>query len=197
MFVSVSDIRGQVIVANKHVYSWLIFQTLVWTYSQVRGVNTILLQCTFVTKVLMSESFSEMSYCGVKHCKNSVVYRTRIVRMAHVPILRFHCPPRSRFVCLNAVLSKVTFSREGHKFPGQRHWFEWNFNDELGRAAQWYCNLISSHTCKPLILNALLLKSRVKFYWGQLNIWSVASVANRKVSNPAVQICEPLLAWSH
>ena len=102
MFVSVSDIRGQVIVANKHVYSWLIFQTLVWTYSQVRGVNTILLQCTFVTKVLMSESFSEMSYCGVKHCKNSVVYRTRIVRMAHVPILRFHCPPRSRFVCLNA-----------------------------------------------------------------------------------------------
>ena len=98
---------------------------------------------------------------------------------------------------LNAVLSKVTFSRECHKFPGQRHWFEWNFNDELGRAAQWYCNLISSHTCKPLILNALLLKSRVKFYWGQLNIWSVASVANRKVSNPAVQICEPLLAWSH
>ena len=98
---------------------------------------------------------------------------------------------------LNAVFSKVTFSPEGHKFLGQRHWFEWNFNDELGRAAQWYCNLISFHTCRSFILNVLLLKSRVKFYWDQLNIWSVAGVGNHKVPNLVVQICEPLLAWSH
>ena len=146
----------------------------------------------------------------IRACNNPTIYNVlmrqhlRSLEFAHLwlPLSSdFMTPPLVNISLivrpLNAVRSKVTFSREGRKFSGQRHWFEWNFNDELGRAAQWYCNLISFDACRPFILNALLLKSRVKFYWDQLNIWSVASVANRKVSNPAVQIGEPLLAWSH